>query len=82
MSRPAPDVVFYSHRDYGNRAGVWRMMEAMDRYGVRGSVSLNVAVCDHHPEIIEACVERDWELFSHGVYNTRYQYGMSEAQPP
>lgn len=79
MSRPAPDVVFYSHRDYGNRTGVWRMMEAMDRYGVRGSVSLNVAVCDHHPEIIEACVERDWELFSHGVYNTRYQYGMSEA---
>ncbi len=52
MSRPAPDVVFYSHRDYGNRTGVWRMMEAMDRYGVRGSVSLNVAVCDHHPEII------------------------------
>ena len=79
MSRPAPDVVFYAHRDYGNRVGVWRMMEAMDRYGVRGSVSLNVAVCDHHPEIIEACVERDWELFSHGVYNTRYQYGMSEA---
>lgn len=80
MSRPAPDVVFYAHRDYGNRVGVWRMMEAMDRYGVRGSVSLNVAVCDHHPEIIEACVERGWELFSHGVYNTRYQYGMSEAQ--
>jgi len=79
MSRPAPDVMFYAHRDYGNRVGVWRMMEAMDRYGVRGSVSLNVAVCDHHPEIIEACVERDWELFSHGVYNTRYQYGMSEA---
>lgn len=80
MSRPPPDVVFYSHRDYGNRTGVWRMMEAMDRYGVRGSVSLNVAVCDHHPEIIEACVERDWELFSHGVYNTRYQYAMSEDQ--
>ena len=80
MSRPPPDVVFYSHRDYGNRTGIWRMMEAMDRYGVRGSVSLNVAVCDHHPEIIEACVERDWELFSHGVYNTRYQYAMSEDQ--
>src|SRR5690606_36436530 len=32
------------------------------------------------PEIIEACVSRDWELFSHGVYNTRYQYGMDESQ--
>ena len=79
-SRPPPDVVPYAHRDYGNRAGVWRMMEAMDRYGVRGSVSLNVAVCDHHPEIIAECVDRGWELFSHGIYNTRFTYNMTEAQ--
>ena len=78
--RPAPDVLYYSYRDYGNRSGVWRMMEVMDRYGVRGSVSLNVALCDHHPEIIEECVKRDWELFSHGIYNTRFTYGMSEEQ--
>ena len=45
------------YRDYGNRVGFRRMMEAMDRCGVRGSVSLNVAVCDHHPEIIEACAD-------------------------
>jgi len=78
--RIQPDILAYSHRDYGNRVGVWRMMEVMDRYGVRGSISLNVAVCDHHPEIIEACLERDWEFFSHGIYNTRYTYGMDEAQ--
>lgn len=78
--RPVPDVLGYGHRDYGNRVGVWRMMEVMDRYGVRGSVSLNVALCDHFPDIIAACAERKWEFFSHGVYNTRYTYGMDEAQ--
>ncbi len=78
--RPAPDVVGYSSRDYGNRVGIWRLLELMDRCQVRGSVSLNVAVCDHHPEIIEACVERDWEFFAHGIYNTQYCYGMDEAQ--
>ncbi len=78
--RPNPDVLGYSLRDYGNRAGIWRMIEAMDRCGVRGSISLNVALCDHHPEIIEACAERDWEFFSHGIYNTRYCYDMDEAQ--
>jgi len=78
--RTQPDILAYSHRDYGNRVGVWRMMEVMDRHGVRGSVSLNVAVCDHHPEIIEACLDRKWEFFSHGIYNTRYTYGMDEAQ--
>lgn len=78
--RPYPDVHNYSHRDYGNRVGHWRMMEAMDRCGVRGSISLSVALCQHHPEIIEECKARNWEFFSHGIYNTRYSYGMDEAQ--
>lgn len=76
--RPLPDVAGYSWRDYGNRSGFWRMADTMAKYGVRGSVSLNVAVCDHYPEVIERCCELDWELFSHGTYNTRYFYDMSE----
>jgi peptidoglycan/xylan/chitin deacetylase (PgdA/CDA1 family) len=78
--RPTPDVVGYSQRDWGNRVGHWRLMELLDKYDMRGSVSLNVAMCDHCPEIIEACVARNWEFFSHGVYNTRYSYGMDERQ--
>lgn len=78
--RPHPDVLGYSHRDYGNRAGWQRMMRAMDEHGFRGSVSLNVALCDHHPEIIRACADRGWEFFSHGIYNTRYVYGMDKEQ--
>lgn len=78
--RPNPDVPGYSHRDYGNRAGWQRMMRAMDEVGFRGSVSLNVAMCEHHPEIIKACADRGWEFFSHGIYNTRYVYGMTKEQ--
>ncbi|MDE1149965.1 MAG: polysaccharide deacetylase family protein [Azospirillaceae bacterium] len=77
---PSPDIVPYSARDWGNRVGHWRLMEVMDKAGVRGSISLSVAMLDHHPEIIEACVARNWEFFSHGIYNTRYSYGMDEAQ--
>jgi len=79
-AKPVPDIVPYSERDHGNRVGHWRMMEVMDKYGVRGSISLSVALLDHHPEIIEACKERDWEFFSHGIYNTRYSYTMTEEQ--
>jgi allantoinase len=78
--RPEPDVINYSMREYGNRVGFHRMAEVMARHGVRGSVSLNVAVCDHYPQIIERCCELGWELFSHGVYNTRYMYSMSEEE--
>ena len=79
-ARPVPDVQGYAWRDYGNRAGIWRMMEVMDRYGVRGSISLNLALCDHFPDIAAACRERNWEFFSHGIYNTRYTYGMTPEQ--
>jgi allantoinase len=80
-NRPAqPDIPHYARMDYGNRVGFWRMLDVFDRCGVRGSVSLNVAVCQHHPEVIEACAARGWEFYSHGTYNTRYLFEMSEAQ--
>lgn len=76
--RPNPSLPGYTIRDYGNRVGHRRQMALLDKYGIRGSVSLSVALCEHHPEIIEMCCERDWEIFSHGVYNTRYTYGLNE----
>jgi len=78
--RPYPDIGGYGIRDYGNRVGHDRQMALLDKYNIRGSISLSTALCDHHPEIIQACKERDWEFFSHGIYNTRYTYGMSEQQ--
>lgn len=78
--QPSPAVAGYSIRDYGNRVGHARQMDLLDKYSIRGSISLSTALCDHHPEIISACVERDWEFFSHGIYNTRYTYGMSIEQ--
>src|ERR1700757_3212058 len=48
--RPYPDVQGYSLQDYGNRVGIWRVFELLDRHDVRGSVALNVALCQHHPE--------------------------------
>jgi peptidoglycan/xylan/chitin deacetylase (PgdA/CDA1 family) len=78
--RPEPDVLHYSHRDYGNRVGFHRLADVMEHYGVRGSVSLNVAVCDHFPDIIERTNRLGWELFSHGVYNTRYLYELDEDE--
>jgi allantoinase len=67
--KPSPDVSAYSQRDWGNRIGHWRLMELLDKYNMRGSISLSTGLIDHHPEI-----------FSHGIYNTRFSYNMTEAQ--
>jgi peptidoglycan/xylan/chitin deacetylase (PgdA/CDA1 family) len=55
-------------------------MEACVRFGIRASVSLNAAMCDHMPDIVDECVRLKWELFSHGVYNTRLIYGLTEDE--
>ncbi len=78
--QPNPALPGYTSRDWGNRVGHIRQMNLLEKYGIRGSISLSTALCDHHPEIIELCKERHWEFFSHGIYNTRYTYGMTEAQ--
>jgi peptidoglycan/xylan/chitin deacetylase (PgdA/CDA1 family) len=75
---PHPDVLNYASRDYGNRVGVWRLFDLLDKHGIRGTTSFNVAAFEHYPKVLEACEARRWDHMCHGIYNTRYHYGMPE----
>src|SRR6202007_1095305 len=55
---PHPDVLGYSQRDYGNRVGLWRLFDVTDALGIRCTVSLNMAVLEHFPEILGAMEAR------------------------
>ena len=79
VSEP-PDVMSYGYRDFGNRVGFWRVLEVLDRHGVRATASLNVAVLEHLPEIAEAMAAREWAFMGHGLYNTRFLYGISREE--
>jgi len=71
-----PDPLNYGWRDYGVRVGIWRMIAAMDRYGMRASVLLNADVCRHYPQIIAAGRQRNWAWLAHGRNNSTFQSGM------
>src|SRR5258708_2312094 len=64
-----PNVRNWAVRDYGNRIGIWRIMEVLTRHGIRASAALNSEVCDHHPEIIEEAGRLGWELIGHNQTN-------------
>ena len=66
-----PDVPTWSSRDYGNRVGVFRLMQVLERYDIRGTVALNSHVCARHPEIIAEGQKRRWEWMGHNETNTR-----------
>jgi len=76
----APDPLNYGWRDYGVRVGIWRMMEALDRYKIRASVLLNSEVCKHYPQIIDAGKERKWAWLAHGRDNATFEAGMTVDQ--
>lgn len=75
---PHPDVLGYGLRDFGNRVGLWRMADVTDDLGIPLTLSLNLANWLHYPEIFEASEKRGWDVMAHGLYNTRYHWGMSE----
>lgn len=74
-----PDILNYSWRDYGPRVGIWRMMDIMEKHGVKGTVALNADVCAHYPRIIEAGNELGWEWMGHGKNNSTLLANLSEA---
>lgn len=77
-----PDTLNYGWRDYGNRVGLWRMIEIMDAVGMRGTVCLNSDSIREYPRIIEEGQKRDWAWMGHGLNNSPASFltGLEEAE--
>lgn len=75
-----PDIRNHSRRDYGNRVGIWRVMEVLAKHGVRGTVALNGEVGRFYPRIMQEAVKLEWELMGHGLTNSVLLRGMSREQ--
>jgi len=68
--KKVPDVNTWAKREYGDRVGVFRMMKALSRFGLRGTVALNSQVCDVAPAVVEEVLKLGWELMGHGETNS------------
>jgi peptidoglycan/xylan/chitin deacetylase (PgdA/CDA1 family) len=79
-SRPGevPDIRAWAIREYGERVGVWRLMDALDSVGARATVALNAYVTEVYPRVVEGGVERKWEWMGHGLTNSQSKTGQSE----
>lgn len=76
-----PDYRNWSVREYGNRIGFYRIMEILDRYGIKATVAVNSMACRRYPDLIEEIKRRDWEVVGHGISaNQMISSAMSEGQ--
>lgn len=76
---PAPDVLNHAWRDYGNRVGVWRMLELFDDLDLSCTVLPNTAMYHHAAPVMDAFRVRGDEVAAHGRTNSEKQGAMSEA---
>ncbi|MEQ7129402.1 polysaccharide deacetylase family protein [Actinopolymorpha sp. B11F2] len=72
-----PDALNYGWRDYGPRVGIWRVIESLDRHGLRASALVNSEACQRYPEIIEAGRARNWAWLAHGKTNSTLHTDMT-----
>jgi peptidoglycan/xylan/chitin deacetylase (PgdA/CDA1 family) len=63
----------YAWRDYGNRVGIWNILEMLDELGLPAAHNVNSAALDLMPEIAPALVARGDEFIGHGRTNAERQ---------
>jgi allantoinase len=76
---PQPDVLNYAWRDYGNRVGVWRMLDLFEELSLPVTVLLNSSLYDHCPEVVEPFRARGDEIAGHGRSNAERQSTLDES---
>ncbi|PTD98557.1 polysaccharide deacetylase family protein [Pandoraea apista] len=76
---PHPNTYNWGWREYGNRVGVWRIIELCDTLGIPLSVLLNSECYDHCPEVVAALRARGDEILGHGRTNSEHQNDFDEA---
>ena len=76
---PAPDVLNTSWREYGNRVGAWRVLNAFVQYKLPLSILLNTAVYEEAPDLMAACSRAGCEMIAHGYSNSETLAGRTEA---
>jgi peptidoglycan/xylan/chitin deacetylase (PgdA/CDA1 family) len=73
-----PDPCMESHFGYGSRAGLWRILDLLDAYGVKASFSACGRAIAATPALAAAPAARGHEVSAHGWRWERHA-GMEEA---
>jgi peptidoglycan/xylan/chitin deacetylase (PgdA/CDA1 family) len=75
MVTPYPDLRHYTLRDYGNRVGVFRVFNILDKLDVTPTVAFNSKVAERYPFLLSEVTRRRWEVMAYGVDMGRLHFG-------
>lgn len=67
MQTAYPDFRHYTAREYGTRVGLYRLLDAFAKAGVKATVAVNAAIAQRYPSIIADILGEGHEIVAHGV---------------
>lgn len=76
-----PDIGTYGNHEYGNRVGVFRILDVLDRHGIVPTLALDATTADNYPYLVEAGRQRGAEFIAHGIDRRQIIHaGMTQEQ--
>ncbi len=66
-----PDYANFLWREYGQRVGIWRLLDVFDKAGVPTTCTINARTALDRPRIVDAVNERGWEILAHNYVQTQ-----------
>jgi peptidoglycan/xylan/chitin deacetylase (PgdA/CDA1 family) len=67
IPRPFPDYARLSHREYGHRVGIFRLLDVLEKHGITPTVAMDALTAEHYPYLVRHCLQRGCEIIGHGV---------------
>ena len=70
-NRRFPDYTRKTHREYGHRVGIFRVLDALEAVGIRPTIAMDLMTAENYPYLVEHCLGRGAEIMAHGVSVTQ-----------
>ena len=74
----------FTWREYGQRVGVWRMLDLFDAEGVQASCTMNAKMAVERRAVVDAAIERGWEIVPHNYVQdellTDYMFDVAKER--
>ncbi len=79
--RNFPEYAMLSHRDYGHRVGIFRVLDVLEGHGIRATIAMDALTAENYPYLVRHCLSRGCEIIGHGISVSQMITGnMSEQE--
>ena len=80
-ARGMPDYARTSHREYGHRVGIFRVLDTLEKHGIKATVAMDAFTAENYPYLVRHCLDRGCEIIGHGTSVSRMiTSNMSEQE--